>query len=162
MLMTINSCLAHISLFWHRPDFYLGNIQDGFYFYIGLEASRKLADHPIDFHYTIFSVINILMVFSCIALTFLKRYQKSEENELIDDSITYEMDYVFGIMTVCWVLFYVSIFVSFQYYINGNHKSSKPTLFIPNIHITFALYPSNMDCFTFLKIKKFYDENSKK
>ena len=119
--------------------FLLGQYTRWFYFYIGLEASQKLADHPFDFHFTIFSAINILMVFSCIALTLLRRYQKSEENELTEDSIPHEMDYVFGMMTVFWVLFFAFRFLFHFDTITTEMISYRNRLFLFQIFISILL-----------------------
>ena len=122
--------------------FLLGQYSRWFYFYIGLDAAQKLTDQPFHFHLTIFSAINILMVFSCIALTLLRRYHQSEENELNENSIPHEMDYVFGMMSVFWVVFFTFRF--FQYLdfniITTEMISHRNRLFLFQIFISLLLF----------------------
>ena len=120
--------------------FLLGQYSRWFYFYIGLEASQNLTDQPFRFHFTIFSAINILMVFSCIALTLLRKYHQSEENDFSEDSIPHEMDYVFGIMSVFWVVFFIFRFLYGFNIITTEMISYRNRVFLFQIFISLMLF----------------------
>ena len=138
----LRTVVVVLSIVVTSTGFLLGQYSRWFYFYIGLEASQNLTDQPFNFHFTIFSAINILMVFSCIALTLLRRYHQSEENELNENSIPHEMDYVFGMMSVFWVVFFTFRF--FQYLdfniITTEMISYRNRLFLFQIFISLLLF----------------------
>ena len=137
-----------LSIVATSSGFLLGQYSRWFYFYIGLEASQKLTYHPFYFHFTIFSAINILMVCSCIALTLLRRYHQSEENELTEDSIPHEMDYVFGMMSVFLVLFFAfRLFQQFNFNIITTEMISyQNRLFLFQIFISLLLFTPPIWC----------------
>ena len=120
--------------------FLLGQYSRWFYFYIGLEVSPKLTDQPFQFHFTIFSAINILMVFSCISLALLRKYHQSEENGLNEDSVPHEMDDVFGMMSVFLVVFLTFRFLFVFNIITTEMISYRNWLFLFQIFISLLFF----------------------
>ena len=136
----LRTAVIVLSVVVTSTGFLLGQYSRWFYLYIGLEASQKLTDHPFYFHFTIFSAINILMVFSCIALTLLRRYHQCEENELSENSMPHEMDYVFGMMSVFWVVFFTFRFLFDFNIITTVMISYRNRLFLFQIFISILLF----------------------